>query len=200
MSVSFPCFDEATRSLFSWLAPASALELAMTAGPGRYGRLLAEAAPDSSCDVLNARQPGVDWPLLSGSFDLVIAADCLNTIPKSQGMDLLNALVYRTAWLLVVVPEFLPAELGTESGERAPQSVWSERDFHWHDRWAWDNCRTVNWILLRGHRPAAQSLEAMVQRFNEARLPVLDFDAQTVVRPAWLRMVEHPREVNYRGY
>ena len=216
MPASFPCFDSATQQLLEWLAPASALDIGP--GAGKYGRLLAQAAPDCRRTALEVEtryvtQFGLDalyhevlledaWSwcrrCVDRRFDVVIAGDCLGYMPKSVGLDLLNALAYRCAWVLVVAPEFVTQGAAAGSPSEVQISVWSERDFHWHDRWAWDNCRAMSWILMRGYQPSAHTLEAVVQRFNAARLPVHDFDGQAVVRPTFLRMLDFPREVSYR--
>jgi len=216
MPGSFPCFDHATQQLLEWLAPATALDIGP--GSGKYGRLLAKAATTCRRTALEIEaryvtQFGLEqvydevvvedaWTwcrrCVDRRFDLVVAGDCLEHMPKSEGLDLLNALVYRSAWVLVVAPEFVVQDAADGVASEAHISVWSERDFHWHDRWAWDNCRTLSWVLLRGYQPSTHTLEGLVQRFNAARLPVHDFDGQTVVRPAYLRMQDYPREVSYR--
>jgi len=216
MPASFPCFDHATQQLLEWLAPATALDIG--AGAGKYARLLAQAAPGCRRTALEVEarhvaQFGLDalyeevvvedaWSwcrrCADRRFDVVIAGDCLGHMPKSVGLDLLNAVVYRSAWVLVLAPEFVTRHAAADSPSESHVSVWSERDFQWHDRWAWDNCRAMSWILMRGYQPSAYTLEAVVQRFNAARLLVHDFDGQAVVRPAFLRMLDCPREVSYR--
>jgi len=109
---------------------------------------------------------------LDSAFDLAILGDCLTHMPKSVGLDLLNALAYRAAYTLVVVPEFIvQGSVDGVAGE-AHVSVWSERDLHWHDLWAWDNCRTTSFFLLRGYLPAPVPLADLVQRVNASQLPV----------------------------
>ena len=78
-------------------------------------------------------------------------------------------------------------------------SVWSERDLHWHDLWAFDNCRSMGVYLLRGYLPSPVPLRELVERVNTVNLPVHEFhDTASFVRPARLRLVEQPREVAYR--
>lgn len=215
---SFPCFDPLSSHCVRWLAPSSLIDLG--AGTGKYGRIAREVAPACLSTAVDHHPQAVshlaaqgayaavhqadalEWVVTNGSsaFDLAVLGDCLHWMPRSQGMDLLHALVYRCAWVMISAPEFTTAPGADAPAQAPPLSVWSERDFHWADRWAWDNCRTVTWLLLRGYRAASKSLEQAVGELNDARLPVLDFDGATTVRPARLRMVEHPREVNYRGY
>lgn len=131
-------------------------------------------------------------------FDVLIVGDCLQHLPKSAGLDLLNAMVYRCAWLLVLVPEFVVQGVVDGAETTVHRAVWSERDMHWHDLWAWDNARAMSLFVLRGYQPSALSIDALVNGVNEAVVPVLDFDGQTTVRPCRLRLVDHAREVAYR--
>jgi hypothetical protein len=214
MSGSFVVFDSLARQLIEWMAPQTAVDLG--AGAGKFGRLLRSAVPgcrtlavepEASCverfglhsvyDEVQVRT-AAQWLAGGGDgrFDLAVLGDCLEHMPKSAGLDLLNALAYRTAYILVIAPEFIVE--GTAGGtERV--SVWSERDLHWHDLWAFDNCRATSLFLLRGYLPGAVPLVDLVERVNAVDLPVHDFhDAASLVRPARLRLVEHAREVAYR--
>jgi hypothetical protein len=213
---SFPIFDCVAEQFMALAAPASALDLG--AGSGKHGRLLRRAVP--ACETLAVE---IDARHIAGFglnavydrveaadatrwwrdqhdeiFDLVIAGDCLQHLPKSAGLDLLNAMVYRCAWLLVLVPEFVVQGAVEGADSAVHRSVWSERDLHWHDLWAWDNARAMSLFLLRGYQPSPLSIDALVSHFNEGQVPLLDFDGQTEVRPCRLRLVEHPREAAYR--
>lgn len=217
MPGSFVVFDSLARQLIEWIGPQHALDFG--AGAGKYGHLLRAAAP--GCRTL-AVEPEASYverfglaqlydevqPLTAHAwmaaqpdarFDLAILGDCIEHMPKSVGLDLLNALAYRAAYTLVVVPEFMVQGAVDGVAGEAHVSVWSERDLHWHDLWAYDNCRAMSVFLLRGYLPAPVPLAELVQRVNAAQVPVHDFnDAGSFVRPARLRLVEHPRETAYR--
>lgn len=217
MPGSFVVFDSLSRQLIEWIAPRQAVDIG--AGAGKYGALLRSAAPGCRTVAVEPELGYVDQFALSAlydevevqsasswaatnvdsRFDLAILGSCLTHMSKSAGLDLLNALAYRAAYTLVVAPEFIvqgPVDGG--AGE-AHVSVWSERDLHWHDQWAWDNCRATSIFLLRGYLPASLPLVDLVGRVNASQLPVHDFnDANSFVRPARLRLVEHPRETAYR--
>ncbi len=215
MPGSLPVFDTVLETLIGWMAPDTALDVGT--GSGKFGHMLQRAAP--GCDrsgieieasyierfALRELYPTLHhadvtrwWRETEGTYDLVVMGDCIEHLPKSEGLDLLNALVYRCAWLVLVVPEFIvQGAVGDMPSERHV-SVWSERDLHWHDLWAWDNCRAMGLMVLRGYLPSTLSLAELVQRCNAGVLPVHDFDGLTLVRPARLRLVEHAREVSYR--
>lgn len=216
MPGSFPVFDAVVQQLVRVLAPQRALDIGT--GAGKYGRMLQQAAPDCHREgieleptyvqahglqalyhrlhVTDASQWWREHP--SDTFDLVLLGDCIEHMPKSAGLDLLNAMVYRSAWLVIVAPEFIVQADTDGVASEAHVSVWSERDLHWHDLWAWDNCRATTLMLLRGYLPAPLPLEAVVEQLNAADLPVRHFDGQALVRPARLRLVAHRREVDYR--
>ena len=216
MPGSFPVFDAVVAQLISRVAPRRALDVGT--GAGKYGHLLARHAPDCQRTGIEVEASYVQpfglaerydplvvecvtqwWRRTPGeNFDLVVIGDCIEHLPKSAALDLLNALVYRCAWLVLLAPEFIvqPATGGVPS--QAHVSVWSERDLHWHDLWAWDNCRAITFAVLRGYQPATLTLQQLVDALNTANLPLQHFDGQTFVRPARLRLVEHRREADYR--
>lgn len=198
------------------MAPSRALDVG--AGSGKYGRLLRRAA--SGCEVvaLEADPSHPDRFALSDvyrrvevcdaarwwrtnseeTFDLVVVGDCLQHLPKSDGQDLLNAMVYRCAWLVVLVPEFIVQGAVDGADSAVHRSVWSERDMHWHDLWAWDNTRAISLFLLRGYLPSPLSIDHLVRQINDGAVPIHDYDGESVVRPCRLRLVDHAREVAYR--
>jgi len=216
MPGSFPVFDAVVQHLVARIAPARALDIGT--GAGKYGRLLAAQAP--ACERVGievepsyAERFGLHalyhqlhqedasrwWRRTPGeAFDLVLVGDCIEHLPKSEGLDLLNAMVYRCAWLVLLAPEFIVQDAVDGVASEAHQSVWSERDLHWHDLWAWDNCRAMTLVVLRGYRPSPLTLDALVEGLNAADLPLRHFDGQGFVRPCRLRQVEHRREVDYR--
>lgn len=217
MPGSFVVFDSLARQLIEWLSPQRALDFG--AGAGKYGRLLRAVAPQCHTVAVEPEAAYVERFGLAGvydevqmltahdwmnahpeaRFDLAILGDCIEHMPKSVGLDLLNALAYRAAYTLVVAPEFIVQGAVDGVAGEAHVSVWSERDLHWHDLWAWDNCRATSIFLLRGYLPSPVPLVELVQRVNAAQLPVHEFnDAAARVRPARLRLVEHPRETSYR--
>ncbi|MCE4556425.1 hypothetical protein [Pelomonas cellulosilytica] len=217
MPGSFVVFDSLSRQLVQWMAPRHAIDFG--AGAGKFGRLLRDVAPGCRTVAVEPEAAYVERFSLASLYDevqvrtaaqwladgteactdLAILGDCIEHMPKSTGLDLLNALAYRAAYTLVIAPEFLVQGSVDGIAGEAHVSVWSERDLHWHDLWAFDNCRAMSIFLLRGYLPATVPLRELVARVNDAQLPVHEFhDTASLVRPARLRLVEHPREVAYR--
>lgn len=216
MSGSFTIFDGVVEQLISWMAPETALDVG--AGAGKYGRMVSRVAPDCTTTAVEVHQDYIEQFDLRSlyarvehadaaqwcrdnadeTFDLVVAGDLLQAMPKSAGLDLINALVYRSAWLVLLLPEFVIQGALDDAVTNVHRSVWSERDLHWHDLWAWDNTRAITLALLRGYQASPLTADELVRRVNDGALPVRDFDGQTFVRNCRLRLIDHSREVAYR--
>ena len=216
MPGSFPIFDHVLSQVYGWMAPQSALDLG--AGAGKHGRLIRQAAPDCECVAVEVSVPYVDeyklhelyqrvdvadatrWWIDNAeeTFDLVVAGDLLQSLPKAAGLNLLNAMIYRCGWLVLVLPEFIIQGATDGATTNVHRAVWSERDLHWHDLWAWDNTRAMTLALLRGYQPSPLNADELVRRVNDGALAVNDYDGQGVVRNCRLRLVDHAREVAYR--
>jgi hypothetical protein len=221
MPGSFSVFDTVVEQLIEWIQPTSMLDIGT--GAGKYGQMVARAAP--ACRRVGIepepsyierfeldrlyhrlhRCSAADWQAqallqtVDSQFDLTILGDCIEHMPKSAGLDLLNFLSYRSAYTLVVAPEFVLQGIVDGVAGEAHVSVWSERDLGWHDLWAWDNCRSVSIFLLRGYLQAPIALTELVERVNADTLPIHEFhDTRSLVRPARLRLVSHGRETSYR--
>ena len=185
MPGSLPVFDTVVEQFIEWIAPRCALDIGC--GSTQVGDMLARRAPGCEREAESAER-----------VDLALIGPGIAQRAKSEGLDLLNALPYRAAWIIVLAPEFIVPGAARGIDAELPRSVWSERDFGWHDLWAWDNTRAMSLLVLRGYLPSAMSIDSLVERVNEGALPLLDFDGQTRVRPCRLRLVDHAREVGYR--
>lgn len=119
-------------------------------GAGKYGRMVRDAHPDAHITGLEIDADYPDrfklsriydqvlvqrgseimrWPNVGGAvWDLVIAGDVLEHMPKSEGLDLLHFLVYRAHYLWLVWPmRYIQGDLDGHVSE-AHVSVWTESD------------------------------------------------------------------------
>ncbi|WP_136616574.1 MULTISPECIES: methyltransferase domain-containing protein [Mesorhizobium] len=62
-------------------------------------------------------------------FDLVIMGDCIEHMRKSDGIDLVNFLIYRTGYICIITPEALVQDDWEGHASEAHISVWSVEDF-----------------------------------------------------------------------
>ncbi len=63
------------------------------------------------------------------NFDTVIIGDCIEHLKKSEGIDLLNFLVYRSKWILVQYPVKYLQNTFEGKHQEAHISVWGDNDF-----------------------------------------------------------------------
>ena len=70
---------------------------------------------------------------INSSYDLVIIGDCIEHMKKSEGIDLLNFLVYRSKYILIHYPnEYVQGTVDDHIHE-AHISIWHESDFQAFD-------------------------------------------------------------------
>jgi hypothetical protein len=208
---SFNNFDGIVRHLITAIAPDSLLDIGC--GAGKYGRMARDAAPSCRRVGIEAApsyvtafdlgalydeiRVGEAWPALLAKpddcHDLCIIGDCIEHMPKSVGLDLLNFLTYRTRYLIVLAPEFYVQGSVNGIASEAHVSVWSERDFTWHDRWAWDHCFMISCFVLRGYQPSPLDFDTLIDGLNTARIPIVAPDDGRDLRPARFNKQVTPR-------
>ncbi len=190
MPFSAPSFDEVTKSIVQMLSPQTVLDIGC--GAGKYGELVRALVPAATVigiepeagyierfklDLIYDEVRRIDALDLIASateefYDLVIIGDCIEHLPKSAGLDLLNFLTYRCSYILVVCPEFDVQNAHEGVNAEAHISVWSERDFAWHDLWAGAAVMNMLLFVLRGYLKSPVSLPDMVQKLNQLELPL----------------------------
>lgn len=205
MPGSFNNFDLPVRCLLQKLQPGRVLDIGC--GSGKYGRFARECVPAAHLTGIEIEASYIErfqlrslydevrvgdaWNELrrrpEESFDLCIIGDCIEHMPKSQGLDLLNLLAYRTQYTLVLFPEFSVQGAVNGIDSETHVSVWSEDDFLWHDRWAWDNCFTITMVVMRGYQSSPVAFENLVNAVNGEAPYVQDFYSGRMLRPVQLR-------------
>jgi trans-aconitate methyltransferase len=190
MPYSAPSFDEATKLMIQTLSPQRVLDIGC--GAGKYGELLRSIVPAAHLTGIESEAGYIerfkldliydDVRLMNATdlianateefYDLVIIGDCIEHLPKSAGLDLLNFLTYRCAYILVIAPEFDVQNAHEGVRAEAHISVWSERDFEWHDLWATAAVMNMLLFVLRGYLKSAVSLPELVDRVNLMQPPL----------------------------
>jgi protein-L-isoaspartate O-methyltransferase len=209
--MSFKNFDAAVGHMLKEIKPKRVLDIGC--GEGKYGSMVIDNVPDCELTGIEIEQDHVDrynlknlykevrvgdaWQVLQKNpdefFDVVILGDCIEHMPKSVGLDLLNFLTYRTQYIILIIPEFIVQGTVHEKHSASHISVWSQYDFIWHDSWAWDNSYTISLVVLRGYQKADKPMKELVESVNSAELPVYQGYSDKITRTTRLRPVSNPR-------
>jgi len=93
-------------------------------------------------------------------FDMVIIGDCIEHLRKSDGLDLLNFLMYRTAHIVLIFPDNFLQDGSDDHPAEAHISTWSMEDFR-----GWKTMNTafasVNLVLIRGFLPSKEEVAVL---------------------------------------
>ena len=151
MPVSHWLPDKTTKKLLESIKVERFLDIG--AGAGKYGKMLQDYHPnaekiaveiDSSYiekysltsiydKVLNISAIKLIDEALDETYDLVVIGDCIEHMRKSEGVDLLNFLIYRCKYILIHYPDrYVQGSVDGHIHE-AHISIWSEHDFSGFD-------------------------------------------------------------------
>lgn len=183
--ISWTTFDELTMFVLSTIGPRRILDIG--SGEGKYGRLI-RANPQfsqthlTSVEYEKARKQQLldigynevrsisalellDKP--AENYEVVIMGDVIEHFKKSEGMDLLNFLNYRSEYIIIITPEAMP--MSTPTFYEGHNSLWRPHDMQWHDYWLHMRCGIMHFYILRGYlnmggTPLAKIQEAVHQR------------------------------------
>lgn len=162
-------FDDAIAEVIKLISPRTFLDLG--AGAGKYGSMVKEI--DSSIETIaveiekdylekfNLRSIYNEiWNIpviklvrpeyFDSRFDIVMAGDILEHLKKSEGIDLLNFLIYRSRWIIVEFPHRYLQNTVDGYASEAHISVWTENDFLLFERTQMYVKDTQRFIILRG--------------------------------------------------
>ncbi|SAL47834.1 Trans-aconitate 2-methyltransferase [Caballeronia arvi] len=196
MPISADSFDQVTLAAMEALKPSRILDIGC--GAGKYGRMIRSILPEAIIEGVEVEPRYIEqfalrdiyapMHLMSATsipermidemFDLTIIGDCIEHLPKSAGLDLLNFLTYRSAYTIVVLPESMMQNTVDNIKSEAHISAWSERDFQWHDNWAWAQVYAMQFYILRGYPPASVNLQSLLNTLD-ARQFTLRYDTVT---------------------
>ena len=147
MPVSHWLSNGTTKKLLSNIKINTFLDIG--AGAGKYGKMISKYHPQAKKigleidatyiqefnlheiydEILNF--PAIDLieKSINSSYDLVIIGDCIEHMKKSEGIDLLNFLVYRSKYILIHYPNEYIQGAEDDHIHEAHISIWHESDF-----------------------------------------------------------------------
>ena len=181
MPYSVDVFDGHVAELIGMLKPATICDIGP--GAGKYGKIARRVAQEkgfvteiTAVEVDASYVAEFDLPSLYDhvivddavrliktpqiKFDMVIIGDCIEHMRKSDGVDLLSFLMYRTAHIVVVYPDNFLQDGSDEHPAEAHISAWTQEDFKgwkiFHTAFA-----TVNLVLIRGFLPSKDEIAVL---------------------------------------
>jgi len=146
--------------------------LDLGAGAGKYGSIAKEITPSIKTTAVEIEKDYIEkfnlpslydqvWNIpvfdiikskyFDLNFDIIMVGDILEHLKKSEGVDLLNFLIYRCRWIIVEFPHrYLQNAVDGYSSE-AHISVWTENDFLSFEQTRMCVKDTQRLIILRGY-------------------------------------------------
>lgn len=163
-------FDNAIAGIIKLIKPMTILDLG--AGAGKYGLMVKKINPSIEAIAVEIEKDYIEkfnlcriynqvWNIsvidiiqpkyFDLVFDVVMMGDILEHLKKSEGIDLLNFLLYRCRWIIVEFPHrYLQNAVDGYTSE-AHISVWTENDFLAFERTQMYAKDMQRLIILRGY-------------------------------------------------
>src|SRR3989338_4500380 len=179
-------FDKSIEEIIRLLKPETLLDLG--AGAGKYGELAKKinssiklTAVEIEKDYIkNFKLPSIYdkvWNISATDlinpkyydqiFDVIMIGDIIEHLKKSDGIDLLNFLIYRCRWIILEFPHHYLQNSVDGYQSEAHISVWTETDFSSFERTKLYIKDTQRLIVLRGYlenKVSAIEMESLINK------------------------------------
>lgn len=190
MPYSSPVFDRAITEVIKHIDTKSFFDIG--AGAGKYGELVRAISseiktvaveiekdyintfnlPTKYNEVLNISVLDLIQPnYYDTNFDVVMIGDTIEHLKKSDGIDLLNFLVYRCRWIIIQFPvRYLQNTVDSYTSE-AHISVWDKTDFQSFERTKIFANEKQRLVAIRGYMENAftiKQIETIIET-NESK-------------------------------
>lgn len=191
---SWTTFDETISHLIRLLKPRTVLDIG--AGAGKYANLVRAIDPKIHITATELGEASIERHSLAekydvilretsssiienhplSTYDLVIMGDVIEHMRKSEGLDFLNWINYRAKYIAIVVPEAMP--MNRDPWYEGHNSVWTDRDFGWHDNWCGAHVEQAQLFLMRGYPASDMSMNTVCETLNASNLMLKHFGEQ----------------------
>ncbi len=177
MPYSSPIFDDKVKEVLNFLQLGNLLDIG--AGAGKYGELVKNLNIGIKTVALEMEKDYIEkfklkniydevWNISANelmkpnyyenNFDIILMGDVIEHMKKSEGIDLINFLIYRSKWIIIKFPhKYLQNSVEGYNSE-AHLSVWSEKDFESFERTKIYKERDIHMIILKGYLKDKNSL------------------------------------------
>jgi trans-aconitate methyltransferase len=169
MPFSDTAFDSHVKSFIQENNYRSYLDVG--AGAGKYGKLIKGIHPAATVEAIEIEEKYVAKYALDQVYDKVyntdvnsfidnyvdkhydvcIIGDCIEHLKKSDGINLVEFLIYRTAFIIIVFPTKFVQYSWNGHKHEAHRSVWTKRDFESYDS-VFESKGDMNMVLVKGYR------------------------------------------------
>lgn len=173
-------FDQDIENILRHVVPQKVLDLG--AGAGKYGLMIKNIDPAIETIAIESEEDYIyEFNLASiyhtvlhmsvidlirpdyydAHFDVVIVGDILEHLRKSDGINLINFLIYHCRWLIVEFPHrYLQSSVDGHDSE-AHISIWAESDFVGFEGTKMYSRDTQRLIFLKGYLENEISISAI---------------------------------------
>lgn len=163
-------FDKSIEGVIKLMKPKGFLDIG--AGAGKYGELVKKIDPSIETIAVEIEKDYIKkfdltsiydrvWNISATdlispkyydlSFDVIMVGDIIEHLKKSDGIDLLNFLIYRCRWIIVEFPyHYLQNSVDGYQAE-AHISVWTKDDFGCFEGTRLYEKNTQRLVVLRGY-------------------------------------------------
>ncbi len=177
MPYSSPIFDEKVEEVLKFLRPRNLLDIG--AGAGKYGEIVKKFDKGIKTVALEIEKDYIKkfelkkiydevWNIPANElmkpnyyekeFDVILMGDVIEHMKKSEGIDLINFLIYRSKWIIIKFPhKYLQNSVEGYNSE-AHISVWSDKDFENFERTKLYKDSDIHMIILKGYLKDTNSL------------------------------------------
>ncbi len=170
MPYSSPVFDQQIKKIIKKINPQNCLDIG--SGAGKYGTIIKKLLPEAKITGIEIEKDYVYkfklkniydevWNMsvmeliqpkyFEKNFDLVFVGDIIEHLKKSEGIDLLNFLVYRSKFILIVFPHKYLQNAVNGYPSEAHISVWSKYDFDSFETTKLFTNKNIRLILIKGY-------------------------------------------------
>ena len=163
-------FDKSIEEIIRLLKPQIFLDLG--AGAGKYGELVKKISPSTKLTAVEIQRDYIKkfrlpsiynevWNIsvtdlinpkyYDSNFDVIMIGDIIEHLKKSDGIDLLNFLIYRCRWIILEFPHHYLQNSVDGYHSEAHISVWTKDDFVSFERTQLYEKDTQRLVVLRGY-------------------------------------------------